>query len=100
MFQPRSWAALVNQPQTEAELEAIRRSVPRSHPLVNEGRVKETAKQLGLESTLRFRARPKNGVHFRTPHLEDGTRSHIMHESRLSCAVESLSLSAFSGTML
>lgn len=57
--QPRTWADLVNQPQTEAELDAIRRSVTRSQPYGDEGWVKHTAKQLGLESTLRSRGRPR-----------------------------------------
>jgi putative transposase len=32
---PRGWKDLVNQPQTEAELETIRRSVARGHPYGN-----------------------------------------------------------------
>jgi len=56
---PRSWKALVNDPQTEGELEAIRRSVSRSRPYGKEDWVKATAKQLGLESTLRSRGRPR-----------------------------------------
>jgi len=56
---PRSWKALVNEPQTEGELEAIRRSVSRSRPYGKDDWVKATAKQLGLESTLRSRGRPK-----------------------------------------
>ena len=59
---PRNWADFVNQPQTEAELEAIRRSVCRGQPFGNEGWVKKTAKQLGLESTLRSRGRPRKGA--------------------------------------
>jgi len=56
---PRSWRALVNEPQTEGEVEAIRRSVSRSRPYGMQHWVKATAKQLGLESTLRSRGRPK-----------------------------------------
>lgn len=56
--QPRNWAELINQPQTEAELEAIRRSVSRGQPYGSEAWVKRTAKELGLESTLRPRGRP------------------------------------------
>ena len=56
---PSDWLALVNQPQTDSELEAIRRSVARSQPYGSDGWVRETARQLGLESTLRPRGRPR-----------------------------------------
>jgi putative transposase len=55
---PRDWVEMVNQPQTEAELEAIRRSVLRGQPYGQEHWVKSIARQLGLESTLRSRGRP------------------------------------------
>jgi putative transposase len=57
--QPRTWADLVNQPQSERELEAIRRSVVRGQPYGNDGWTRTTAKQLGLESTMRSRGRPR-----------------------------------------
>jgi len=57
--QPRSWVDLVNQPQTDEELESIRRSVIRSQPYGKDEWVSQTAKQLGLESTLRSRGRPR-----------------------------------------
>ena len=60
---PRSWKTLVNEPQTEGELEAIRRSVSRSQPYGKDDWVKATAKQLGLESTLRSRGRPRKQDH-------------------------------------
>ena len=56
---PRSWVPYVNQPQTEAELEAIRRSVRRGQPYGGEEWVRATAKRLGLESSLRPRGRPR-----------------------------------------
>lgn len=56
---PRAWQDLVNAPQTEAELEAIQRSVTRGQPFGDEAWVKRTANHLGLESTLRRRGRPK-----------------------------------------
>jgi putative transposase len=56
---PRDWLSLVNQRQTEAELEAIRRSVARSQPYGSEAWVRRTACELGLESTLRTRGRPR-----------------------------------------
>ncbi len=55
---PRTWRRLVNEPQTEAELEAIRRSVNRSQPFGTEPWTKNTARDLGLQSTLRRRGRP------------------------------------------
>jgi putative transposase len=56
---PRSWVRYVNQPQNEAELDAIRRSVQRGQPFGGEAWVRSTAARLGLESTLRPRGRPK-----------------------------------------
>ena len=57
--EPRGWTKLVNTPQTEAELAAIRRSVQRGSPLGSEAWVQSTAHALGLSSTLRPRGRPK-----------------------------------------
>ena len=56
---PRDWPTLVNEPQTDAELEAIRRSVLRSQPYGSDAWVRATAHDLGLESTLRARGRPR-----------------------------------------
>ena len=56
---PRHWLMLVNEPQTEVELEAIRRSVRRGQPYGSADWIKQTAKQLGLESTLRAPHRPR-----------------------------------------
>jgi putative transposase len=52
---PRSadWLEHVNQPQTEAELERLRRSVQRGSPYGAEQWVNDTAARLGLVSTLR-----------------------------------------------
>ena len=60
--QSDSWVDLVNQPQTEAELDAIRRSVTRGQPYGQEEWVSKTAEQLGLESTLRSRGRPRKHI--------------------------------------
>ena len=57
--QPRNWCKLVNDPQTESELAAIRRSVERGQPLGDQDWVRRTAKRLGLESTLRAAHRPR-----------------------------------------
>lgn len=56
---PRTWPQFVNEPQTEAELKAIRRSVVRGQPYGSERWVTSTAEQLGLQSTLRCRGRPR-----------------------------------------
>ena len=59
MNRPRNWVAWVNQPETEAELEVLRRSVQRGRPFGGETWVARMAKRLGLESTLRPRGRPR-----------------------------------------
>ena len=56
---PRGWCKLVNEPQTESEVEAIRRCVARGQPYGGEDWVRRTAGQLGLESTLRAPHRPR-----------------------------------------
>jgi putative transposase len=59
---PRGWCKLVNEPQTEAEVDAIRRCVARGQPYGGEDCVRRMAKQLGLESTLRAPYRPRKAV--------------------------------------
>lgn len=56
---PRRWVQHVNEPQTAAELEALRRCVARGQPFGSPGWIESTATQLGLESTLRDRGRPR-----------------------------------------
>jgi putative transposase len=56
---PKSWVQYVNQPQTEAELAALRRSVQRGQPYGDDRWVRRTAQRLGLQSPLRPRGRPK-----------------------------------------
>ena len=56
---PRDWLRLVNQPQTGAELEAIRVSIQRGRPFGGPTWQKRTAKRLGLESTFRSCGRPR-----------------------------------------
>ena len=58
---PRSsgWIDHVNQPQTDAELAAIRRSVQRGVPFGNQRWTTRAVEALGLQSTLRPRGRPK-----------------------------------------
>ena len=55
---PRRWLQHVQVPQTEAELEALRRSVVHGCPFGEDSWQQRTAKRLGLESTLRPRGRP------------------------------------------
>ncbi len=54
----RKWAQHVQSPQTEAELEALRRSVVRGAPFGEASWQERTARRLGLQSTLRARGRP------------------------------------------
>ena len=56
---PRDWLSWVKEPQTEAELESLRRSITRGCPYGSETWVERTVKKLGLETTLRPRGRPK-----------------------------------------
>jgi REP-associated tyrosine transposase len=56
---PRSWPQQVDQPQTEAELEALRVSIQRGRPFGDTAWQKRTAKRLGLQSTFRSRGRPR-----------------------------------------
>ncbi|MGW8257243.1 MAG: transposase [Thermoguttaceae bacterium] len=56
--QPSDWTEYVNLPQTEAELKAIRRCLSRGSPFGKPTWIEQTAKQLGLQSTLRRRGRP------------------------------------------
>lgn len=56
---PRNWRQLVNQPQTEAELAAVRRSLHRNSPFGTDTWTMRTARELDLLSTLRPRGRPK-----------------------------------------
>lgn len=57
----RNWLAYVNRPQTEREVEAIRKCLRRGCPYGDEHWVQRTARKLGLETTLRPRGRPKKG---------------------------------------
>ena len=59
---PRDWLSWVNQAVTAGELEALRRSVVRGAPYGGPIWVGRTAGELGLESTLRPRGRPKKKV--------------------------------------
>src|SRR4051812_41222235 len=53
------WCDHVNQPQSEGELEALRRSVARGQPFGGEAWCGKITRQLGLEHTFRSRGRPR-----------------------------------------
>lgn len=59
---PANWVQLVNRPQTEPELSALRRSVQRGTPFGGEAWQLQTAGVLGLQSSLRPRGRPRRVV--------------------------------------
>ncbi len=59
MRRPRGWLDFVNQPHTESELVALRRSVQRGTPYGDESWTASSAARLGLCSTLRPRGRPR-----------------------------------------
>jgi putative transposase len=52
------WLERVNEPLSAGDLKRLRLSVEQGRPYGEETWVKETARQLGLESTLRSRGRP------------------------------------------
>ena len=56
--QPSDWCQQVNAPQTEGELEAIRRCLRRGSPYGSTSWAEQAAERLGLQSTLRPRGRP------------------------------------------
>jgi hypothetical protein len=55
----RLWCEHVNEPQSEAELQAIRRSARRGQPFGGDAWRAKVTRQLGLESTFRLRGRPR-----------------------------------------
>lgn len=56
---PRQWRSLVNKPQTESEVQAIRNCVRRGSPFGTDAWCRRSVRRLGLESTLRPRGRPR-----------------------------------------
>ena len=55
---PRAWASWVDQPQSPAEVEALRTCIRRSRPLGDQAWTPRTAARLELDWTLRPRGRP------------------------------------------
>jgi putative transposase len=66
---PRKRLEYVNEAETEAELQALRRSAVRGSPVGNADWVAQTAKKLGLESTLRSPHPPKSQLNWTCPRL-------------------------------
>ena len=52
------WLAYVNQPQSEAEVQALRECIRRRRPYGDEAWVVQTAGVMGLQASLRPRGRP------------------------------------------
>ena len=59
VYRPQDWLELVNRPQSEEELAALRRCAARGRPFGSERWVRRLAADCGLESTLRPRGRPR-----------------------------------------
>lgn len=57
---PRQWRSLVNKPQTEDEVHALRQCVRKGSPFGSPDFVTQSAARLQLKHTLRSRGRPKN----------------------------------------
>jgi REP-associated tyrosine transposase len=53
------WLERVNEPLSTCDLQRLRMSAERGQPYGKESWAKETARRLGLESTLRPRGRPR-----------------------------------------
>lgn len=56
---PRNYLKLVNEPQTDSEMQAIRNSIRRGRPFGDEPWTLRTSRQLGLQSTLVPAHRPR-----------------------------------------
>ena len=59
ILKPAQWTRRVNGVETEAELQSLRHSLARGTPFGDTRWQKKTAAELGLESSLRPRGRPK-----------------------------------------
>ena len=60
MERPKNWIQFVNDSERVSELDDLRSSAQRGRPYGSEDWMIRTAKQLGLESTMRSRGRPKH----------------------------------------
>lgn len=68
----RRWCQHVNEPQSDAELEALRRSAARGQPFGGDAWRQKVTRQLGLEYTFRPRGRPRKDP---ASHTHQGTQS-------------------------
>jgi putative transposase len=59
---PHDWATYVDEPQTDAELAALRRSVDKGRPFGGSDWTRDTATRLGLPSSERPRGRPRKAI--------------------------------------
>jgi putative transposase len=59
LAEPSQWLKIVNRPETDAELIALRRSVNRGQPYGTASWIERCVGRLGLESTIRPRGRPR-----------------------------------------
>lgn len=59
---PENWSRYVDEPLTDKELERLRQSVNRQSPYGTLTWQEEISRELGLESTLRPRGRPRKGA--------------------------------------
>ena len=56
---PERWRAIVNDPESDAQLRVLRACVAKGRPFGADAWVREIARRLGLESTLRSPGRPR-----------------------------------------
>ena len=59
VYEPPDWTQIVNQPETEEHLAALRRSAWRGTPYGTKAWARQTAADLNLQHTLRERGRPR-----------------------------------------
>lgn len=58
---PRGYSTLLNEPQSEKEVEAMRRASTRGSPYGSESWTDRMIKKFNLETTVRMRGRPRKG---------------------------------------
>ena len=58
---PGNWIEFVDQPQSQTEIDALRRCTLKNAPFGSTAWTRSTAEKLGLESSLRAAGRPKRG---------------------------------------
>ncbi len=62
VLRPAEWPHLLNTPQTEDEMEALRECIRRRRPYGDGGWTETAAQQLGLEGSLRPHGRPRKST--------------------------------------